>query len=113
MKEIKAIFKPHMLNKVMDALHALPHFPGVTLSDCMGQGRGSGAGGQYLATERTIGFAKLTKLEIFCADAACDGLVEAIKQAAHTGKPGDGVIIVADLPRVVRVRTGQEQEDAV
>lgn len=45
MKEIKAIIQPHMLTRVMDALHALPHFPGVTVSDCQGQGRGRGAGG--------------------------------------------------------------------
>lgn len=113
MKEIKAIIQPHMLHKVMDALHALHHFPGVTLSDCLGQGRGSGPGGQYVATEQTIGFAKLTKLEMFCSDAVCDELVRVIQQAAHTGNPGDGVVMVAELVRVVRVRTGQEQDEAV
>jgi nitrogen regulatory protein P-II 1 len=113
MKEIKAIIQPHTLHKVMDALHALPHFPGVTLSDCLGQGRGLGARGRYVATERTIGFAKLTKLEMFCSDAECDELVRVIQQAAHTGNPGDGVIMVAELLRVVRVRTRQEQDEAV
>jgi len=113
MKGIKAIFQPHMLHKVMDALHALQHFPGVTVSDCLGQGRGLGAGGQYVATEQTIAFAQLTKLEMFCSEAACDELVHVIQQAAHTGNPGDGVIIVADLPRVVRIRTGQAQNEAV
>lgn len=113
MKEIKAIIQPHMLYKVMDALHALPHFPGVTLSDCLGQGHGRGTGGQYVATEQTIDFAKMTKLEVFCSDAACDDLVHVIQRAAHTGNPGDGVIIVTDLPRVVRIRTGQEQDEAI
>ena len=113
MKEIKAIIQPHMLNKVMEALHALPHFPGVTASDCRGQGRGQGAGGGYVATEETIDFEKMVKLELFCADAICDELVDVIGKAAHTGNPGDGVIMVADLPRVVRVRTGQEQNEAV
>ena len=113
MKEIKAMIQPHMLYKVMDALHELPHFPGVTLSDGLGQGRGRGAGGQYVATEQTIDFAKLTKLEMFCSGAACDELVHVIQQAAHTGNPGDGVIIVTGLPRVVRIRKGQEQEEAV
>jgi nitrogen regulatory protein P-II 1 len=50
MKEIKAIIQPHMLGKVMDALHALPHFPGATVSDCQGQGRGRGTGGHFEAT---------------------------------------------------------------
>ncbi len=113
MKEVKAVIQPHMLSKVMEALHALPHFPGVTISDCRGQGRGQGAGGQYVATEDTIDYDKMLKLELFCADAICDELVNVIGKAAHTGNPGDGVIMVADLPRVVRIRTGQEQNGAV
>ena len=113
MKEIKAIIQPHILSRVLEALHELPHFPGVTVSDCQGQGRGRGKGGQFEASEATIYFAKKTKLEVFCDDAVCDEIVKLIQQAAHTGNAGDGVIMVADLPRVVRVRTGQEQNDAV
>ncbi len=113
MKEIKAIIQPHMLNKVVDALHALPHFPGVTVSDCLGQARGAGPHGEYVATEQTIGFHKMTRLELFCADAAVDAILAAIQQAAHTGNPGDGVIMIADLPRVIRIRTGEEQDAAV
>jgi nitrogen regulatory protein P-II 1 len=113
MKEIKAIIQPHMLTKVMDALHTLPHFPGVTVSDSQGQGRGGGKSGQYVPDERTIYFSKKTKLELFCSDEICDRLVEVIKTAAHTGNPGDGIIMVVDLPRVVRIRTGEEQDRAV
>jgi len=113
MKEIKAIIQPHMLNRVIDALHALPHFPGVTVSDCLGQGRGLGAGGRYVATEQTIDFHKVTKLELFCADACAEEIARVIQRTAHTGNPGDGVIMVADLPRVIRIRTGQEQVEAV
>jgi len=113
MKEIKAIIQPHMLSRVLEALHVLPHFPGVTVSDCQGQGRGRGEGGKFEASEATIYFAKKTKLELFCADAFCDEIVNLIQRAAHTGNAGDGVIMVADLPRVVRIHTGQEQNDAV
>lgn len=114
MKEIKAIIQPHMLNKVMSALHALAHFPGVTISDCQGQGRGRGKGGHFEASSPDAVFlSKRVKLEIFCADSACDDLVRVIQTAAHTGNPGDGVIMVAELPRVVRIRTGQEQDEAV
>jgi nitrogen regulatory protein P-II 1 len=113
MKEIKAIIQPHMLTRVLGALHALPHFPGATVSDCQGQGRGRGRGGHFEATTETIFFAKKTKLEILCADSICDELVETIRAAAHTGNPGDGVILGADLARVVRVRSGQEQDEAV
>lgn len=113
MKEIKAIIQPHMLTAVMEALHNLPHFPGVTVSKCQGQGRGQGAGGTFVATERTIFLSEMVKLEVFCADSICDELVDVIRRAAHTGNPGDGVIMVAELPRVVRIRTGQKQDDAV
>ena len=113
MKEIKAIIQPHMLGKVMQALHALPHFPGVTVSDCQGQGRGLGGGGKFFPTQETVFFKKMTKLEVFCADAVCDELVGVIQKAAHTGNAGDGIIMVADLPRVVRIRSGQEHNEAV
>lgn len=113
MKEIKAVIQPHMLSKVMEALHALAHFPGVTVSDCQGQGRGRGTGGHFEATHDTVFFKKMTKLELFCADSLAGELVETIRRAAHTGNPGDGVIMVADLPRVVRIRTGEEADKAV
>ena len=113
MKEIKAVIQPHMLSKVMDALHSCEHFPGVTISDCQGQGRGSGKGGQFEPTQETIFFAKKLKLEIFCADSVCEHLVDVIQKAAHTGNPGDGIVMVADLARVVRVRTGAAQDEAV
>lgn len=113
MKEIKALVRPHMLSKVMEALHSLPHFPGVTVSDCQGQGRGRGSGGRFEATEETIYFAKMIKLELFCSDETCDGIVEAIRKAAHTGLPDDGLIVIIDLSRVISVRTGEHGEKAV
>jgi nitrogen regulatory protein P-II 1 len=112
MKEIKAIIQPHMLDKVMEAMHSLPHFPGVTVSDCQGQGRGRGPGGHYQPALHDVFFAKQVKLEIFCDDAICEELVETIRSRAHTGTAGDGIIMVADLPRVVRIRTGEQQKDA-
>jgi len=113
MKEIKAIIHPHVLNRVMEALHNLPHFPGVTVSDCQGQGRGRGKGGTYVPNEETIFFSKKCKLEVFCADALCDEIVQVIQRAAHTGNPGDGVVMVVDLCQVVRIRTGEEQDGAL
>ncbi len=113
MKEIKAIVQPHMLTRVMEALHAMPHFPGITLSKCQGQGRGKGAGGSYVAREETIDFVKMIELKVFCSDAVCEEIVDVIQTAAHTGNPGDGIIMVTDLSRVVRIRSGQEQDEAV
>ena len=114
MKEIKAIIQPHMLNKVINALHVLPHFPGMTISDCQGQGRGRGKGGHFDATTPdSVFLVKHVKLEVLCSDAICDELVRVIQTAAHTGNPGDGIVMVADLSHVVRIRTGQEQDEAV
>jgi cobalt-zinc-cadmium efflux system membrane fusion protein len=113
MKEIKAIIQQHMLPRVMNALHAVPHFPGATVSDCQDQGRGWGPSSHYEATEASIFLAKKVKLEMFSSDDVCDALVRVIQSNAHTGNPGDGVIMVVDLDRVVRIRTAEEQDDAV
>jgi nitrogen regulatory protein P-II 1 len=113
MKKVEAIIQPHLLQRVMQALHGLPHFPGVTVHDCHGQARGQGAGGHYEPTTDSVFFKKMTKLELFCSDACADELVAAIRAAAHTGNPGDGVIGVSDLSRVIRIRTGQERDEAV
>ncbi len=113
MKEIKAVIQPHMLNRVLDVLHDCEHFPGVTISDCQGQGRGRGKGGRYEAQTDTIFFAKKVKLEICCGDDVCDHLLDLIRKAAHTGQPGDGIVTVSTLDRVARIRTQEEQDDAV
>lgn len=113
MKEIKAIIQPHMVQHVLDALHALPHFPGITVSDCQGQGRGRGPAGHYAPTSESIFLAKRVKLEVLCADAIADDIVKAIRAAAHTGNAGDGIIMVVDLAQVVRIRTGEEQNSAL
>ena len=113
MKEIEAIIQPHMLGRVMDALHECEHFPGATISDCQGQGRGRGKSGHFEATQESVFYAKKVKLQIFCADNESDHLIRVIQKAAHTGNPGDGIIMVADLLGVVRIRSGQEQDEAV
>jgi nitrogen regulatory protein P-II 1 len=113
MKQVMAHIQPHMLDKVMDALHALPHFPGMTVSDCQGQGRGLGRGRQFQPTPQTVFFTKKVTLELICSDDTADDIVSTIARAAKTGHPGDGVITVADVARVVRIRTGEEGKGAV
>jgi nitrogen regulatory protein P-II 1 len=113
MKMIHAIIQPYMLPQVMNALHAVPHFPGATVSDCRGQGRGRGRSGRFEATQQSIFFDKKDKLEILCSDDVCNDLVNIIRTNAHTGNSGDGMITVMDLDRVIRIRTGEEQDKAV
>jgi nitrogen regulatory protein P-II 1 len=113
MKEIKAVIQPHMLSKVMRALHELPHFPGVTVTPVRGQGRGRGAGGAFKVTEDGIDYHNKVMLDVYCSPANAREIAEAIRKAAHTGLEGDGLIVVADVERVVRIRTGDTQDHAV
>jgi nitrogen regulatory protein P-II 1 len=113
MKEIKAIVRPHMVSRVVRALHALPHFPGFTLTDARGQGRGRGAGGSFKVTEDDIDYHRSVVLAVACADDLVSTITAAVRQAAQTGQPGDGLILIRDLESVIRIRTGEQQEKAV
>ena len=113
MKEVKAIVQSHVVSKVLDALRALPRFPGVTISACEGLGRGRGEGGRFEPTVDNFHLAQHAKIEVFCSDAETETVVRAIQRAAHTGQPGDGVLMIVDLVSVVRIRSGQEQQEAV
>lgn len=113
MKEIRAIVRTDAVHRVLSALHDCEHFPGVTLSPCEGQSRGRGPGGRYVPTEDSLDFRAMRLIQIFCADDACDHLVTVIQKAAYTGNAGDGLIVVTDVERVVRIQSGEEQIDAV
>ena len=113
MKEIRAIIRPDAVHRVLSALHSCAHFPGATLATCEGQNRGRGPGGAYVATEDALDLRAMRQLTVFCADDAYDHLVSVIQSAAHTGNVGDGIVVVAEVVRVVRIRSGEEQQDAV
>jgi len=113
MKEIKAILQPHIVSQVVRVLHELPHFPGLTLFDVRGQGRGRGAGGSFKVTEDDIDYHRKVIMEIVCSDAHAIDIAERIRQAAHTGNQGDGIVIVRDIERVVRIRSGEAQDEAL
>lgn len=113
MKEIKAILRPHVLTRVIHALHELPHFPGVTVLDAMGQGRGRGKGGTFEPTDDTLFLQKATLLEVVAADSLTEQIVEIIQKNAHTGTHGDGVIIVTEIAQCIRIRTGESHEQAL
>jgi len=113
MKEIRAIVRVDALHRILNSLHDCEHFPGVTLASCEGQRRGRGPGGKYVATEESLDFRAMRQLTLFCTDEACDHLVSTIQKAAHTGNAGDGLIVVTEVERVVRIGSGEEQERAV
>lgn len=113
MREIKAILQPHVVSRVVRALHALPHFPGLTMSDARGQGRGRGEGGSFKLTEDDIDYHRKVILEVVCADDVAASIAETARQAAQTGNKGDGIILISEVSEVIRIRTGETQEQAV
>jgi len=113
MKQITAVIQPHMLSKVEHALHALPHFPGYTLLRAKGHGRGRAAGHAYHPTEWDMDTHDKVAFLILCSDGIAPKVVEAIRQNAHTGLPGDGIIAVCEVAEVVRIGTGERGGDAV
>ena len=113
MKQITATIQPHMLSNVVRSLHQLPHFPGFTITDARGQGRGRGAGGAFKVTEDSIDYHRKNLLQITCADDLVSHIVETIQKSAHTGNPGDGLIVVTEVAEVIRIRTGEKQDHAL
>jgi len=106
MKEIKAIIQHHLLARVIHALHELPHFPGLTVLEVLGQGRGRGHGGSFELTEENLFLHRKKMIELICDDAHAGEIVECIRKAAHTGTNGDGIIVVTDIASALRIRSG-------
>jgi nitrogen regulatory protein P-II 1 len=113
MKQIKAVLRPDVFTRVVHALHELPHFPGLTVFDVVGQGRGRGKGGEFVVTEESLFFHRNKIIEMVAPDDLVDRIVELIQKTAHTGKHGDGLIVVTEIAQCIRVRTGESQEEAL
>ena len=113
MKQITAVIKPHRAEKVIEALQALPHFPGYTLLEGRGQGRGRGPGGAHQVSLADIEDHEKSVLLVVCVDALAPDVVQTIRRAAHTGLPEDGIVWTVDLQQVMRIRTGETGRDAI
>ena len=112
MKKIEAIIKPFKLDDVREALSEIG-IAGMTAVEVKGFGRQKGHTELYRGAEYVIDFLPKVKLEVVVKDDQCDACIEAITNAARTGKIGDGKIFVSSVERVVRIRTGEEGDDAV
>jgi len=112
MKKIEAIIKPFKLDDVKDALNEIG-IKGMTVSDVKGYGRQKGHTEIYRGAEYVVDFIPKTKIELVVAADQVDQVVEKIRNAANTGKIGDGKIFVTPVERIVRVRTGEENLDAI
>jgi nitrogen regulatory protein P-II 1 len=112
MKQITAIIKPFKLDEVREAL-AEVGASGLTVTEVKGFGRQKGHTELYRGAEYVVDFLPKVKVEVVVTDEDVDRCVEAIVKAARTGKIGDGKIFVSPVLRVVRIRTGEEDDSAV
>jgi nitrogen regulatory protein PII len=112
MKMVMAIIKPFKLDDVREAL-AETGIAGITVTEVKGFGRQKGHTELYRGAEYVVDFLPKVKLEVAVTDDQVEQVVEAIVKAAGTGKIGDGKVFVYDLERVVRIRTGELDADAL
>ena len=112
MKKIEAIIKPFKLDDVRESL-ADVGITGMTVSEVKGFGRQKGHTELYRGAEYMVDFLPKVTLEIVVTDDVVDQCVDAIIETAQTGKIGDGKIFITDVSRVIRIRTGEEDEDAI
>ena len=112
MKKIEAIIKPFKLDEVKDALNAIG-VQGITVAEVKGFGRQKGHTELYRGAEYVVDFLPKVKIEIVVADDMLDRCIEAITNAARTGKIGDGKIFVTAVEQVVRIRTGEQGPEAI
>lgn len=112
MKLITAIIKPFKLDDVREALSEIG-VAGITATEVKGFGRQKGHTELYRGAEYVVDFLPKIKLEIAIDDGLQQGVIDAITQAANTGKIGDGKIFVSDLYEVIRIRTGESGAEAL
>ena len=113
MKKIEAIIKPFKLSQVKDALHEIGLL-GMTVVDVKGFGRQRGSsGGLDTKQEYNDEFHAKIKVELILEDSLVEQAIETIKNAAYSGKIGDGKIFVSNIEQVIRIRTGEKDSDAV
>ena len=112
MKKIEAIIKPFKLDEVKEALQEAG-VQGITVLEAKGFGRQKGHTELYRGAEYVVDFLPKIKLEVAVTGDQLDRVVEAIQGAANTGKIGDGKIFVYELERVMRIRTGELDGDAL
>lgn len=112
MKLVTAVIKPFKLDDVRGALSDIG-VQGVTVTEVKGFGRQKGHTELYRGAEYVVDFLPKVKLEIAVDDNKVESVIEAVTQAAHTGKIGDGKIFVSPLEQIIRIRTGETGSDAI
>ncbi|MBB44322.1 MAG: transcriptional regulator [Rhodospirillaceae bacterium] len=112
MKKIETIIKPFKLDDVKEALHEIG-VKGLTVLEAKGFGRQKGHTELYRGAEYVVDFLPKVKIEVVIEDAMLERAVDAIKQAAHTGRIGDGKIFISSIDEAIRIRTGETGAEAI
>lgn len=112
MKKVEAIIKPFKLDDVRESLAEIG-ITGMTVLEVKGFGRQKGHTELYRGAEYMVDFLPKVKIELIIQDDLVDQVIDVIVETARTGKIGDGKIFVTDVERVIRIRTGEENEEAV
>ena len=112
MKKIEAVIKPFKLDDVREALSEIG-IAGMTATEVKGFGRQKGHTELYRGAEYVVDFLPKVKLEIVISDDQVERCIEVITKAARTGKIGDGKIFVSEVSKVIRIRTGEQDNDAI
>ena len=112
MKKIEAIIKPFKLDEVKEALHEVG-LKGITVLEAKGFGRQKGHTELYRGAEYVVDFLPKVKIEVVLEDDQLERAIEAIQQAAQTGRIGDGKIFISTIDDAIRIRTGERGNEAV
>jgi nitrogen regulatory protein P-II 1 len=112
MKKIEAIIKPFRVEDVKEALNNL-EITGMTVSEVKGYGRQKGHSELYRGAEYVVDFLPKIKIEVIISEQQVDSVIDAVINAARTGKIGDGKIFVSNVEKVVRIRTGETDKEAI
>ena len=112
MKKIEAIIKPFKLDEVKEAIQDVG-IQGITVVEAKGFGRQKGHTELYRGAEYVVDFLPKVKVEVVVSDEQLDTTIEAIRNAAQTGRIGDGKIFVSTIDDVIRIRTGESGEEAI
>ncbi len=112
MKKIEAIIKPFKLEDVKDALAEIG-ITGMTVSEVKGYGSQKGHSELYRGAEYVVDFLPKIKMEMIVSGDMVDKVTATIVEAARTGKIGDGKIFVSDIEKIIRIRTGEEDNEAI
>ena len=112
MKLVTAILKPHKTDDVKDALAAFG-VKGITITESSGYGRQKGKTEVYRGTEYTVDVLPKTRLEVLCEAYDAEDIANVIASSARTGKIGDGKVWITGVDRVIRIRTGESDDDAL